>query len=107
MQEQPQRVQEQPEQWRQEQPEQWRRVQGQPEEGQQCRVRRFMDGEEAVILVQRGTYVQTVPFWNGDQIAMQSFRPAVEDVLVWEPEGFLRIRSSLPGDRRAYLYQFA
>lgn len=75
--------------------------------GQQCRVRRFMDGDEAVILVQRGTYVQTVPFWNGDQIAMQSFRPAIEDVLVWEPEGFLRIRSSLSGDRRAYLYHFA
>src|SRR5207249_618188 len=76
--------------------------------GEQCIVRNFEDEGQAVILIQHGTYVHTVPFWRDGQVSITSFRPALEDVLVYEPhEGIIRIKAGLQKDRDEYLRFFA
>lgn len=47
-------------------------------------------------------------FWDGEELRTQSFRPAVEDVVVFETDtGLLRVRASYPTEREKYLYLFA
>ncbi|MBI2868493.1 MAG: hypothetical protein HYX96_01550 [Chloroflexi bacterium] len=76
--------------------------------GEQCIVRPFEDRGETVILIRHGTYIRTIPFWDGDQVSTNSFRPAIEDVLVYDPMGNqLQIRAALEKDRQAYLEYFA
>ena len=76
--------------------------------GIQCRLQPFNDDGDLVLLVQRGTYVQTVSFWEGDELRIQSFRPAVEDVIVFEPEtALLRVKAAYPAEREKYLRLFA
>jgi hypothetical protein len=76
--------------------------------GEQCIVREFQDAGETVILIRHGTHVKTIPFWKDDEISMASLRPALEDVIVYEPgTSLVRIRAGLPKDRREYLRLFA
>jgi hypothetical protein len=76
--------------------------------GEQCIVRESQDDGETVILIRHGTYFRTIPFWKDDEVSMASFRPALEDVIVYEPDtSLVRIRASLPKDRRQYLSLFA
>ena len=76
--------------------------------GVQCRLRTFNDGGDLVLLVQRGAYVQTVSFWEGDELRTQRFRPAVEDVIVFEPDtALLRVKATYPAEREQYLRLFA
>lgn len=76
--------------------------------GEQCIVREFEDAGETVILIQHGTYVRTIPFWKEDEVGLTSYRPALEDVIVYEPDtSLVRIRAGLPKDRREYLRLFA
>ena len=76
--------------------------------GDQCIVREFQDADETVILIQHGTYVRTIPFWKDDEVSRASLRPALEDVIVYEPDtSLVRIRAGLPKDRREYLRVFA
>ena len=84
----------------------WFRHEG---KGEQCLVRHFVDSDVAVILVERGYYVQTQPFWTGrTTIAVDPRRPAIEDVLSFDPTtSELRVRSSLERDRETYLRLFA
>ncbi len=76
--------------------------------GEQCEVFSFDDRDEQIILVQRGTYVQAFPHWLGGKIEVASLRPAVEDVLTFDPGAReLRIKTTLPRDREQYLRLFA
>ena len=76
--------------------------------GEQCIVRQFEDCGEIVILIQHGTYMKAQPFWKDGEVSIVSLRPALEDVLVYEPDtSFLRIRALLPKDRDQYLSLFA
>lgn len=76
--------------------------------GEQCVVSCFEDRGETVILVRHGSYIRTVPIWKGDDVSMNSFRPALEDVLVYEPDtSLLRIKATLAKDRQEYLRLFA
>jgi hypothetical protein len=76
--------------------------------GEQCLVHIYEDNGELVILVQHGTYVRTMSFWKGKELSVASFRPALEDVLVYEPDtSLLRIKASAPKDREEYLRLFA
>ncbi len=61
-----------------------------------------------VILVTHGTYIHTVAEWQGDQVEIRSFRPATEDILMYNPEqGLLRIKATLEKDRKQYVQSFA
>jgi hypothetical protein len=76
--------------------------------GQQCRVELLDDEHQSVILVQRGQYMRPFPYWRDDDIEIGTFRPAVEDVLVYEPEtSLLRMRITQHSDRTDYLLMFA
>lgn len=76
--------------------------------GEQCIVRQFEDDGQTVILIKHGTYVHTIPFWKGDEVRVTSLRPALEDVLVYEPDaGVLRVKAGLSKDREEYLRLFA
>lgn len=76
--------------------------------GEQCLVKSFEDTGQSVVLIQHGTYVQTVAFWDRDQVKLTSFRPALEDVLLYEPDTqTLRIKAGLAKDRDEYVRLFA
>jgi hypothetical protein len=76
--------------------------------GEQCMVKCFEDTGQTVVLVQHGTYVQTVSFWDRDEVRLTSFRPALEDVLLYDPETqVLRIKAGLAKDRDEYVRLFA
>lgn len=72
-------------------------------------VQRFEDGGEVILLVQRGSLIQTRPFWeeaNGT-IGISRIRPAIEDVIIFDPESSeLRIKAAYPKDRANYLDLF-
>jgi hypothetical protein len=61
-----------------------------------------------VILVTHGSYVRTVAEWQGDEVTIRSFRPATEDILLYDPEEkVLRIKATLAKDRTQYVQSFA
>ena len=76
--------------------------------GDVCHVRDFEDAGDTVILVSHGSYMRTIAYWEGDSIALNSFRPASEDILVYDPDAsLLSIKASLEKDRQQYLRTFA
>ena len=76
--------------------------------GKECIVIDYDEEDTAVILVKHGTYVRIVAYWKDDKIEMASFRPANEDVLLYDKAaGLLRIKASLQKDRDQYIKSFA
>jgi hypothetical protein len=76
--------------------------------GDVCEVSRFEDAGDTIIRVCRGSYMRTVACWEGDRIHFRVFRPADEDVLVYDPkESLLSIKARLAKDRDEYLQAFA
>lgn len=70
---------------------------------------RFYEQDSAtVILLTHGSYVRTVAEWEGDRVQIRSFRPATEDILMYDPEkGILRMKATLEKDRKQYVQSFA
>ncbi len=84
-----------------------RRWFGELAKGNVCEVRHFEDGDETIILVSRGSYMRTVASWEGDRITFKTFRPAAEDVLVYNRESsLLSVKAGLAKDREKYLQAF-
>lgn len=76
--------------------------------GTECHLRHFAGAQEHVFLITRGSYLRTVAQWRGSEIAFHTFRPASEDVVVYNPQaGELTIRAALPKDRQQYVAAFA
>lgn len=76
--------------------------------GRECIVTNHDEADSTVILIKHGSYVKTVAYWKEDEIKMTSFRPASEDVLLYEKTaGLLRIKASLPKDREQYIKSFS
>lgn len=76
--------------------------------GDVCEVTRFEDAGDTIIRICRGSYMRTVACWEGDEIHFRVFRPADEDVLVYDPkESLLSIKARLAKDRDKYLQAFA
>lgn len=76
--------------------------------GDQCTVDSYEDRGETVILIRHGSYIRAVPFWNGDFVSVNSYRPALEDVLVYDPtKSQLNVKATLAKDRETYLRLFA
>jgi len=81
---------------------------GQLAKGRQCIVTHYDERDSTVILVKHGSYVKTVAYWKENEIDMTSFRPANEDVLLYDKgAGVLRIKASLPKDREQYIESFS
>lgn len=76
--------------------------------GEACAVNVFEDNQELVILIQRGTYLQTLPVWEASEITVKALRPAIEDVLTFDQANMeLRIKTPLASDRDNYIRLFA
>lgn len=76
--------------------------------GDVCHVQYFEDHGQHIFLISRGSYLRTVAHWQGDQVAFTSFRPASEDVLMFDPSDCeLTIKASLSKDRQHYLEAFS
>lgn len=76
--------------------------------GEQCEVLRYEDRGETVILIRHGGYIRTTPFWQGSEVSLNSYRPALEDLLVYDPvKSELFIKAPYPKDRERYLRLFA
>jgi len=74
----------------------------------ECFVKNFKDARDTVILISRGSYVRTVACWREEEIGFTSYRPASEDVLVYNRKtGILTMKASLEKDRTRYLDAFS
>jgi len=75
--------------------------------GQECKVRSYDEGDQVFVLVSRGSYFRTIARWEGGEIRVESFRPASEDVLMYDKKGCqLCIQTPLPKDREQYIRSF-
>jgi hypothetical protein len=79
--------------------------------GRQCRVDAHSDDDEAVIVIQRGHYLRTVPLFaseTSDDIDYRNFRPVVDDLIFYDPHSsILRIKATTRTERETYLGLFA
>ena len=76
--------------------------------GEQCIVKSYEDKGETVILVRHGSYIRNTPFWDGNEVSINSYRPAIEDVLSYDPaKSQLFVKATLAKDREEYLRLFA
>jgi hypothetical protein len=73
--------------------------------GEQCEVSPFEEHGERVILVRHGGHVKTVSQWEGaEDWSTRSYRPVMEDVLIYEPDTrLLRVKAASQRDREVYV----
>lgn len=75
--------------------------------GDVCHVHRSLDEGKLFLLVTRGTYRRTQAVWDGTEVTFTNFRPASEDLLVFDPAAsLLQIHAALEKDRNEYLRAF-
>ncbi len=75
--------------------------------GQECRVRSYDEGDQVFVLVAHGSYFRTIARWEGGAIKIDSFRPASEDILMYEKKSCqLCIQTPLSKDREQYIRSF-
>lgn len=81
---------------------------GQLAKGSECIITHHKEENSTVILVKHGSYVRTVAYWKEDRIEIISFRPANEDILLYDrTDGILQIKASLHKDREQYIESFS
>ena len=75
--------------------------------GKECIVTHYKEKDVIVILIKHGSYIRTVPYWDGNKVDYHSFRPASEDLLLYnEKAQVLSIKASLQKDREQYIESF-
>ena len=75
--------------------------------GEECRVHYYDEVEQVIFLVERGSYLRALAHWEGGEIKVKSFRPASEDVLIYERRhGQLCIQTTYPADMEQYIRSF-
>ena len=75
--------------------------------GEECRVHYYDEGEQVIFLVERGSYLRALAHWEDGEIKVKSFRPASEDVLIYERRhGQLCIQTTYPADIEQYIRSF-
>jgi hypothetical protein len=75
--------------------------------GADCRVSYYDEGDQVVILIARGSYFRTIARWEGGEIKFESFRPASEDVLLYDKRNRqLCVQTPLAKDREQYIRSF-
>jgi len=75
--------------------------------GEVCHVYHYDEDGHVILRVERGSYLRTVAHWEGRKVKVESFRPASEDVLIYEREnGQLCIQTAYPTDMEQYIRSF-
>ncbi len=76
--------------------------------GHQCELASFEDHEGLFIRISRGSYLKTIARWRGNEIEFDTFRPASEDIVVYEPlRSRLNVKCNARRDREQYVRGFA
>jgi hypothetical protein len=76
--------------------------------GPECEVRAFDLDSDKIIYVQRGNYLRTVTRWQAEAVDVLSYRPALEDVLAYDPEtNQLTVKAAQEREREDYVRLFA
>lgn len=76
--------------------------------GRECLITHYDEKDSTVILIKHGSYIRTVAYWMGNEVKIHSFRPANEDILLYNKETeILSIKASLPKDREHYITSFS
>jgi hypothetical protein len=77
-------------------------------QGDECQTSFYDECQRLVILVLHGTHIRTVTCWQGRKLAMNSFRPACEDVLIYDKDrAVLSVKASGRVDREHHIRSFA
>ncbi len=74
-----------------------------------CSVRHRVDGDNHIIFVARGDFVKTQPVWENRTVKNRYFRPAKEDVLIFNTKNSvlsLKIASRGKDDKTEYIKAF-
>ena len=72
--------------------------------GANCQVRVNRDENGVVVLVSRGAYLRTFMRWKAANVVFETFRPAIEDVMIYEPHAErLSVRPGFNRDRDLYV----
>jgi hypothetical protein len=80
---------------------------GRQEKGYEVDVRHHDDGPESFLVVDRGSYYQTQTVWKAGKIDTITYRPADEDVLIFNRDNsILSIKAPYNKDRRNYRAAF-
>lgn len=76
--------------------------------GANCHVRVNRDESAVLVLVSRGTHMRTVMRWKGADVTFETFRPVIEDVMIYEPDtSRLSVRAGFNRDRDLYVRSIA
>ena len=76
--------------------------------GNQCLVNWFQEPGQSMLHIQRGYYVRTIARWKEDRIEIETFRPASEDLMIYDSErSDLTIKAGLGKEREYYVQAFA
>lgn len=76
--------------------------------GHECLIVHYDEENSTVILIKHGSYVRTVAYWKEDKIEILSFRPANEDILLYDrKKHILSIKASFPKAREQYIKTFS
>ncbi len=67
--------------------------------GDFCQVRAYEDEGQYIFLLAHGSYIRTFAYLNENRIAFQSFRPAAEDILVFDQQRSLLENKSVFTER--------
>jgi len=77
-------------------------------EGQQCEIEWFPHRGGLLIRVARGRVIANIARWQDNAVKFERFRPAIEDVIVYEPAlSRLSVRARLRRDREYYVRRVA
>jgi hypothetical protein len=72
--------------------------------GPNCIVQVNRDEDGVVVLVSRGAYMRTFMRWREANVVFETFRPAIEDVMIYEPQDQrLSVRPGFNRDRDLYV----
>jgi len=76
--------------------------------GPECIITHYDEENSTVVLIKHGSYIRTVAYWRENEIEMISFRPASEDILLYNKETeILSIKASFRKDRERYIKSFS
>ena len=76
--------------------------------GPECIITHYDEEDSVVVLITHGSYIRTVAYWKENEIKMYSFRPANEDILLYNKgTEVLSIKASLQKDREKYIKSFS
>lgn len=76
--------------------------------GEECHIYFYDEDDQVILLVERGSYLHTLTHWEGREIKAKSYRPAEEDLLIYDRKnGQLYIQAPCPTDMEQYIQSFA